>query len=403
MQSLTNGATCGYSNGSGLKSFRDCDNSVAGSLVHRGRDKEKNETAADLVTSTVQSGTKAGRVIMSLEGSTDTTTQQIPDNSPDNGQPKHPVHCPGLWTAPVVGKKWVYRLDEAAIGDIDIALKHVERRHLRAPDFGAADFPLEGFGDQIRHIMDELEFGRGFVLIRGFPFARYSQEQAATVFWGLSSHMGTHVAINANGDKLGHVKDLGLSANDVKVRNYQTREALNYHNDKSDVIGLMCIHAAKQGGASSVASAPAIHNAILERHPELLEHLYRPMAIDRRGEPGGQDLHDKLDYYALPVFSWHQSNLTTRYSVRSYYDTAQRFEGAPPLGPEAARALDKVLAIANEPNYHVNFMLEPGDMQFMNNYAVLHSRSAFVDHDDIERRRHLLRVWLAVPNSRELP
>jgi len=42
-------------------------------------------------------------------------------------------------------------------------------------------------------------------------------------------------------------------------------------------------------------------------------------------------------------------------------------------------------------------MLEPGDLQFLNNRVVLHGRTAFADYAEIDRKRLMLRLWLMMP------
>ena len=46
------------------------------------------------------------------------------------------------------------------------------------------------------------------------------------------------------------------------------------------------------------------------------------------------------------------------------------------------------------PDLRVEFSLEPGQMYFINNRWILHNRTAFVDHAELEQRRHLVRLWL---------
>jgi len=47
--------------------------------------------------------------------------------------------------------------------------------------------------------------------------------------------------------------------------------------------------------------------------------------------------------------------------------------------------------------------LQPGDIQLVHNHTILHDRTAFEDFVEPERKRHLLRLWVAPPNARPLP
>ena len=51
----------------------------------------------------------------------------------------------------------------------------------------------------------------------------------------------------------------------------------------------------------------------------------------------------------------------------------------------------------------MNHDLERGDIQLLNNHTMLHNRSEYKEYEEPEKRRHLLRMWLAPDNERELP
>lgn len=147
-----------------------------------------------------------------------------------------------------------------------------------------------------------------------------------------------------------------------------------------------------------VASAETAYRFMHDRRPDLAQRLFDVVATDRRGEqPEGQD-----PWFEIPVLSWFDDKLTVVYQ-RTYIDSAARFPGAPRLEPQHAQALDLLDAVVNEPDVHLSMELEPGDIQFVYNHSLLHDRTAFVDHPEPERRRHLLRLWLSLPGDRQLP
>ena len=310
---------------------------------------------------------------------------------------------PGLWRGSELQKsqEWIFRFPQEALAEIENAMRGVEAMKLVPPNFGMQDFPLPKFSIELNKMLEELEQGRGFFLMRGFPIERYSEAEAEIIFWGLGLHLGIPLSQNADGHLLGHVRNLGLDINKTNVRAYQTTAELIFHNDQSDVILLMCLKPAKSGGLSRIVSVAGIQNEIQRRRPDLLEELYKPYYIDRRGERGRED-EDDVPYYAMPVLSYHKGLVSARY-IRGYIESAQRFPEVPRLTKKQIEALDLFDAIANEEGMALSFQMEPGDCQLLNNYCVFHARTNFEDFPELDRRRHLLRMWLAVPNSRELP
>jgi hypothetical protein len=219
---------------------------------------------------------------------------------------------------------------------------------------------------------------------------RHPIQDAALVFWGIGAYLGTGTAQNAQGDLLGHVTDLGVNLHaDANVRGYQTRQLLPFHVDAQDLVGLLCVHPAKQGGLSRIVSSTAIHNRILETRPDLIEVMYQPYYIDRRGEaPEG-----KLPYYPGAFFEWLDDRLFCRYN-RTYIESAQRFPEVPRLSARQVESMDLMDRLTNDPEFYLEMSLQPGDMQFVANYNVLHSRTDYEDWPEPERRRYLLRLWL---------
>lgn len=295
--------------------------------------------------------------------------------------------------------EWVLALDEADNDELQAALAYARERSIGIPQLTAENFPLPNLGKRLAAVKHDLIHGRGFSLFRGFDIDRYDLKDAALIYWGIGAHIGLHGAQNAQGDLLGHVTDLGVDySKDSNVRGYQTRLKLPFHNDAMDVVSLMCVQPAMSGGLSRVVSSTAIHNAVMARRPDLLELLYQDFYIDRRGEaPAG-----KKPYYAGPMFSLLNGRLFCRYN-RSYIDSAQRFDDVPRLTPRQVEALDLMDQLCNDPDLHLDMSFEPGDMQFLCNYTILHSRTDYEDYPDKERRRYLLRLWLDTGLLERLP
>jgi hypothetical protein len=260
------------------------------------------------------------------------------------------------------------------------------------------NFALPKMAARLRRVLDELLHGKGFMLWRGLPVADWGRRRCAIAFYGLGAHLGAARSQNAQGHVLGHVRDLGLSSTDPNVRIYQTHDRQTFHTDSADLVGLLCLRPARSGGLSALVSSTTLYNELNSRRPDLAAELFAPLATDRRGEvpPGAKP------YFEIPVFSWYAGRLSAIYQ-RQYIDSAQRFADAPRLSARQREALDLLDQLANDPALHFTMALHPGDMQFVHNHVLLHDRTAFEDWPEPERRRHLLRLWLAPPNARPLP
>lgn len=317
--------------------------------------------------------------------------------------PPSDIDHPTVWRGDQIEARddLVMQMSGAMIADIKSALAIVKARGLEATRFTREEFPLPNSAGQIRAILAAIEGGRGFALVRGFPMDGISDEDADLIFWGLGTHLGTAVSQNSYGHILGHVRNLDLNINQTNVRGYQTTVELAYHNDQSDVIALMCVRPAKSGGQSSLVSVGAVYNEMRRQRPDLVAELFQPFYIDRRGEQGREDEGDE-PYYAMPVLSYHKGLLNARY-IRGYIMSAQRFPEVPRLTEKQLAALDLFDKISGSPGMALDFYMQPGDLQLANNYAVFHSRTSFEDFPEAAKRRNLVRLWLCIPNSRELP
>jgi hypothetical protein len=238
---------------------------------------------------------------------------------------------------------------------------------------------------------------RGIGLIRGLPRERYSDQELELLFWGLSLHLGIGVSQNAEGDRLGHVRSKALDYNALNVRGYQTSHALEFHCDPSDVVGLLCLNQAPSGGESAVVSGLSVYNAVVAEHPEYLPALERGFIYDRRGE---QAYYQQPVSDPVPVFAHINGQISIRY-VRQSIETGMAKLGRQ-FSTEELGLLDYLDEVTQRLNLVVTMRLAPGDIQFVNNYAVLHSRMSYEDHPDPAKRRHLLRLWLKVDGLRRL-
>jgi len=310
------------------------------------------------------------------------------------------IHHSAAWYGPELAGRgdWIERLSETDVREVESAVKQLREWRRDFTTITAQDVPLPTLGPRLHGLLDEVMNGRGFVLIKGLPVERWSRREAAIAFLMIGVHLGNLRMQNADGHLLGHVGDLGRSSSDPNTRIYQTRERQTHHTDSCDVVGLLCLHQAKSGGLSSLVSSTTIFNEMRRLRPDLLSVLMQPIETDRRGEvPEGSK-----PYFNIPVFNYHDGLVSAIYQ-RQYIESARRFHDVPPLSPLQIEALDLLDQLANDPKLNLMMELEPGDIQLVHNHTILHDRTAFEDYPEPERKRHLLRLWLAPPNARPLP
>jgi hypothetical protein len=294
------------------------------------------------------------------------------------------------WRSDQVGDSYIFPLTDAHLAELDAALATAEARTDDVLDVEREHFPLPTLGPELARITDELINGRGMVLIRGVPVEHYGKARASTIYWGIGTHVGHPWPQNAKGHLLGDVTDQGRRADDPTSRGNEIGGVpFPYHSDGSDLVGLFCLDAGASGGASLVANALGIHNDLVRSEPELAAELYGPFPYDLRGEqaPGSRS------WYQMPIFNRRADRLYVRY-IRPYIDSSRRHEDAPRVSDAGRAAMDRLDAMCADPRYHVSMEMRPGDIQFVNNYHVLHARTGYTDDRESGRIRHLKRLWL---------
>ncbi|BBK41185.1 hypothetical protein STVA_12050 [Allostella vacuolata] len=302
-------------------------------------------------------------------------------------------------------RSWVYELTPEALAEIDAALGAVERRGLKVGEFGTGDFALPGLEGLLSRAMAEVRDGRGAALIRGLPVEKYGPDALSTLLWGLGIHVGRplpqRASLNLGGVRdnlIAHITDQGLDYNALNVNGSATSAEQQPHTDPADVVALLCVRKAKAGGISRVVSAVTIHNDILATRPDLLEPLYDGYLYDLRGDAAnssGQQVTDGR----IPVFTYHAGQLSCVFNAKMI-ETAQRKLGTE-LPEREREAYQTFLARALDPANRLDMDLQPGDLQIISNYTMLHARTGWVEEGDPARRRLMLRLWLRVEDFRD--
>ncbi|KKW68102.1 taurine dioxygenase [Lampropedia cohaerens] len=311
-----------------------------------------------------------------------------------------PVRTAAAWRGDVLVQQsdWIYMLSDAQVQELEsLGERFVEDD----PDLrfvSPQDYPLVVCRDAVTEWLEDLNTGRGFRLVRGLKTHLYSDALSAAIYYILGVHMGEPMRQNEKGDLIGHV----YATSDKKLEDpgalsAKIRDKLPFHSDSSDVVALMCLRPAREGGASRLVSGAQIYNEILERRPDLAPLLLEPFHWDWRR----QDHEAPANTYVSPVVSM-VDDVFSIYAGSAYVFTAQEYPEVPRLTPEQIEVLKLFDDITYEEGMAIDMDFRPGDIQWLSNYAALHSRTVFFDHPEPQRRRHLMRLWLHTREPRKL-
>jgi len=304
-----------------------------------------------------------------------------------------------VWTGSEISisEDWQYHLSAAEIdglkcmaADIRPALDDDPNQLMSLP---ADRFNLGAFESRVKQLYTGLKNGQGIALVKGLPVHELDLIDVAIIYWGIGLKLGQATPNNPEGDMFGHITDLGKTQQDPNSRGYQTREAMDYHCDQCDIVGLLCIRTARSGGMSKVASSIAVYNEMLRTYPEHAEALTNPFRWSKLGEyKEGEE-----PYYQSPVFNFLDGKLCVSFGP-IHIEKGHALPGSPPLTKLQREAIRLAEEIADQQRF--DMVLEPGDIQFLNNYVALHNRSEYVDHEDPALKRLLWRLWLMNPDLR---
>ncbi|MGD8810455.1 MAG: TauD/TfdA family dioxygenase [Gammaproteobacteria bacterium] len=298
---------------------------------------------------------------------------------------------PAAWkgTDLLATRDWIRPLGGMATEELDAALRAANDRGQDWQALTADDFPLPTLGRAMAGVAEELENGRGVVKLTGVPVDRYGERDLRALFFGLCSHIGIPVPQNGGRGMMRDIRD----SDGARV---DSADGLRWHNDRTDVVALLCVRKAESGGVSRIVSAVAIHDEMQKRRPDLLALLYQ----DYYRSTVGDEVGAEKPFYPLPIFALCDGHFTCNFS-KTYIEQAQRIPEVPRLTEAQRAAVEMVIELAEELCFEMP--LEPGDLQLLNNHVIYHGRTPFSDDAAAGRDRLLYRIWLSMPNSRPLP
>lgn len=309
---------------------------------------------------------------------------------PHNAIPEHSLSPDSAWQGSQLASqpdRWRYVLSPAEIDELHNAVTRALSSGKSLAQMTREDFPLLTLQHAIEKWKQAIVGGLGFQVIRGVPVDRWSAQQLECFFWGFGQHLGVPGAQNRDNDLLGHVRDDGADENDPTVRQYRTSTYIPYHCDAADIVGLLCLKKAKQGGISRIISSVSVYNELLKRRPDLVSELFKPFHLDA---------HHEGNVFSIPIppCRCFDGNLRTFYHSE-YFRSVQRYPHAK-LSSRQLEVLELYDEITRSQELFLEMEFEPGDIQLVSNHCLLHSRTNFEDYDDPNERRHLLRLWISI-------
>ena len=246
---------------------------------------------------------------------------------------------------------------------------------------------------------DEVVRGRGFVLLRGLPVQGREMERVRAMYWRLGERLGKAVVQNLDGDLIAEIRDRGQDVNALNVKPSNTNAEQRPHTDPGDIVALLCIRRARAGGLSRIASTMAIYNELLATHPRYLDWLYRGFHHDLRGD-ATPEAPFGCTPKPIPVYRWYEGRLSCVFNASTIKDAQRRMGSRVPEAEMAA--IDAMVELAKSDEFRLDMDFQPGDLQLVNNYTVMHWRTQFEDGEAPEHRRLLLRLWIAAPDIRAI-
>ncbi|MFT6582124.1 MAG: hypothetical protein ACJAU6_002565 [Alphaproteobacteria bacterium] len=308
----------------------------------------------------------------------------------------NPVTDQSAWTGAALqsDRSWEYGFDAAQIAALEDALAGVKRQGLTVPGISQRDFPLPALTTLLTSVSKDLQSGRGFALLHGFPTDLHSVEDLTLMYWGLCAHIGVGVTQNSEAGFIHYVTDGALSPKQG-TRGVGFPKESRLHVDLMDIVTLLCVRQAHDDPHSWIASSTSIHNEILKRRPDVLPRLYEGFEWGRMNEHSAGE--STTSGYKVPVFSNADGAISCQYN-RAWLENAIA-KGDAPMNEVDSLILDLFDDIAKE--VRLEFPFHAGDIQFCNNYTTLHGRAAHRMTQNEGEKRILTRIWLDVPEFRK--
>ena len=303
----------------------------------------------------------------------------------------------------LVTEDWFVTLSEPCLSELQGVVQHLRRKPLPLLLLNPDDFRLDECRETMNRVRQILDEGVRFAVVDRLPLDRISKDEAKALFWLLSTLVARPVAQKLDGTMIYDVVDTGLKADaGTAIRPDKTNTEIVFHNDNAynqappEYTSLLCLRTAKKGPLSRIMSVNMLHNELLRRHPEVLPRLYMPFWFDRNTEHHPDE--DRL--LSAPIFTF-DGELIARLALHQLRN-GYKLKGEE-MDAAAIAAIDALEDVFMSPDLWLEFFFGRGQLQFLNNFATVHSRTAFEDHEEPEKKRHVVRLWSRDEGDRAYP
>jgi hypothetical protein len=294
---------------------------------------------------------------------------------------------------------WRFFLNEVAQTHLRNMIKSIFDKDRPIFDYHASEFDLGPAHSPIIAAVDMAHHNLGIALLRGLPHDDISEKEFELLNWAIGLQIGVARPQGIASQYISQVRDIGTDYRAKTGRGYSSNARLDFHTDGCDLVTLACYNKAKLGGRSLITSSVSAWQMLCTERPDLAEVAHHSnFYFSRQNEQA----EDEGPYYQQPLFDFEDGRIFAKWN-RNRIRTAQLIEGVPGLTPEQIEVTNLLDEILSRPKIMLKMYLEPGDLQILNNHVMLHSRTDYVDHIDLEDKRLLSRLWLAPPDSVQLP
>ncbi len=295
-------------------------------------------------------------------------------------------------------QSWIFIIGDSERRQLEESTKKVFDPDRPLFEYKKHDFDLGPGIETIAMAAQRAHFGYGLTLVKGLPRDRMTRREFQLMIWAFGLHLGVARPQGKNSQYISEVQATGMNYRSAGGRGYNSNARLDFHCDGCDLVALACFNKAKIGGKSMISSSVSAWQILLLERPDLAEIARHDFFFSRNQE----EAPDEAPYYAQPLFDFEDGHLFAKWN-RNRVRTAQGIKGVPKLTAAQHECTNIIDEILRRRDLMYTTWLEPGDLQFINNHRILHSRTTFEDYEEPDRKRLLFRLWIAPPDSVRLP